>query len=341
MPPAALDRRGRRASAGAACRRRRRSPSASSLDPGDRGARPGGAPGRRTAGSPSASVATEVTVWSKVSRLTRVRVPPPASVTVAGRERQRAPVDDQRGRAGADAAACAGGGAAVRRQGGRRRQGQHRGPPTSHARGRPRRVCAIRSADARPRTPASPARVRCSYPVLAMIAAARRGAESNHGPHHIQSKEIAHAVAQHSRTAVAVACAVTLGAAPLLVHTAATAKTRRGRHPVHHHQGRQADDHRPRGQGPATPAASRSTSRARGAAEIVMFDRGYEDEDLEKDLKAADKGDIKALKRALANTTSSAASRPVAAAPSCCRGPASTPSSPSPHAASPTSEQVR
>ena len=41
-----------------------------------------------------------------------------------------------------------------------------------------------------------------------------------------------------------------------------------------------------------------------------MFARGYDDRDFEKDLEAADKGDIKALKRALANTSSSGASSP-------------------------------
>lgn len=41
--------------------------------------------------------------------------------------------------------------------------------------------------------------------------------------------------------------------------------------------------------------------KGRGAAEIVKFDRGYEDREFKRDLKAANKGDIKALKRAIAN----------------------------------------
>ena len=42
--------------------------------------------GTRTSnsGAPCGSVATDVTVWSKVSRLTRVSVPPPASTTTSG-----------------------------------------------------------------------------------------------------------------------------------------------------------------------------------------------------------------------------------------------------------------
>ncbi|PUA80357.1 hypothetical protein C7S10_14610 [Nocardioides currus] len=40
-----------------------------------------------------------------------------------------------------------------------------------------------------------------------------------------------------------------------------------------------------------------------GSAEIVMFKGDYDARDLAKDVAASDKGDIKALKRALANTT--------------------------------------
>ena len=43
--------------------------------------------------------------------------------------------------------------------------------------------------------------------------------------------------------------------------------------------------------------------KGKGAAEIVMFKQGYDAKDLAKDVAATDKGDIKALKRALANTT--------------------------------------
>ncbi|KRF00098.1 hypothetical protein ASG88_11960 [Nocardioides sp. Soil777] len=43
--------------------------------------------------------------------------------------------------------------------------------------------------------------------------------------------------------------------------------------------------------------------KGRGSAEIAMFDRGYDYRDFSKDAAAADKGNMKALKRALANTT--------------------------------------
>lgn len=103
------------------------------------------------------------------------------------------------------------------------------------------------------------------------------------------------------RTAVAVACAVTLGAAPLLVHTTATAKTAEaatqsitikvakktikviGANGLH--------------------AGRVQLAMKGGSAEVVMFKRGYDIKDLTKDVAAADKGDIKSLKRALKNTT--------------------------------------
>lgn len=104
------------------------------------------------------------------------------------------------------------------------------------------------------------------------------------------------------RTAVAVACTVTLGAGPLLVDTAATAKTANAaiqsitikvakktinvRGAAGLHAGRVKVD-----------------VKGAGAAEIVMFEPGYDVKDLMKDVAAVDKGDIKALKRALAKTT--------------------------------------
>jgi hypothetical protein len=109
------------------------------------------------------------------------------------------------------------------------------------------------------------------------------------------------------RTALAMACAVTLGAAPLLVHTTATAKTA--------------------GAAEAAEAATRSITikvakrnitvrgarglhagrvkvevKGRGAAEIIRFDRGYDIRDFRKDVAAVEKGNVKALKRALAHT---------------------------------------
>jgi hypothetical protein len=108
------------------------------------------------------------------------------------------------------------------------------------------------------------------------------------------------------RTAVAVACAVTLGAAPLLVHTTATAKTAEA--------------------GEAAEAAIQSITikvakrainvrgargldagrvkvevKGAGTAEIVRLARGYKDREFKRDLAAASKGNIKALKRFVRN----------------------------------------
>lgn len=104
------------------------------------------------------------------------------------------------------------------------------------------------------------------------------------------------------RTAVAVACAVTLGAAPLLVHTTATAKTAEAAIQS------------------ITIKVAKKTITVRGAnglhagrvevdvkgvatAEILMFSRGYDTADFNKDVRAFDKsGDIRALRRAIAHT---------------------------------------
>jgi hypothetical protein len=43
--------------------------------------------------------------------------------------------------------------------------------------------------------------------------------------------------------------------------------------------------------------------RGKGTAEIIMFDRGYSYRTFRKDVAAVDKGDMKALKRAIARTT--------------------------------------
>lgn len=106
------------------------------------------------------------------------------------------------------------------------------------------------------------------------------------------------------RSAVAVACAVTLGAAPLLVHTTATARTAEAseaairsitikvaKTAIHVRGARGLDAGR-----------VKVEVKGRGTAEIVMFDRGYEFRDFRKDVAAFEKGSIKALKRALAHT---------------------------------------
>ena len=77
-------------------------------------------------------------MWSKVSRLTRVSVPPPARVTVAGRELQRAPIDDQRGRSGGGHGGCARTRRPRRERRARRHQGQDdAGHRPARPRGRP------------------------------------------------------------------------------------------------------------------------------------------------------------------------------------------------------------
>lgn len=104
------------------------------------------------------------------------------------------------------------------------------------------------------------------------------------------------------RTAVAVACAVTLGAAPLLVHTAATSKTAEAAiQSITIKVAKQAITVR----GARGLDAGRVKVEVRGAgtAEIFMFDRGYDIADFNKDVRAFDKkGDIKALKHAIAHT---------------------------------------
>lgn len=103
-----------------------------------------------------------------------------------------------------------------------------------------------------------------------------------------------------TRTAVAIACAVTLGAAPLLVHTAASSKTAEAAiHSITIKVAKQAIT--VRGAKGMHAGRVHVDVKGAGAAEIVKFARGYEDGEFQKDLKAANKGDIKALKRALAN----------------------------------------
>lgn len=103
------------------------------------------------------------------------------------------------------------------------------------------------------------------------------------------------------RTAVAIVSAVTLGAAPLLVHTTATARTAEAAiQSITIKVAKKTINV----QGANGLRAGRVKVDSKGgSSEIVMFKRGYDAKDLAKDIAALDKGDIKALKRALANTT--------------------------------------
>jgi len=104
------------------------------------------------------------------------------------------------------------------------------------------------------------------------------------------------------RTAVAVSCAVTLGAAPLLVHTAATSKTAEAAiQSITIKVAKKAITIR--GARGLDAGRVKVQVKGRGTAEIVMFDRGYDMRDFKKDVARVDKGNIKALKRALAKTT--------------------------------------
>jgi hypothetical protein len=103
------------------------------------------------------------------------------------------------------------------------------------------------------------------------------------------------------RTAVAAACAVTLGAAPLLVHTAATARTAEAATQSITIKVTKTDI-TVRGARGLDAGRVRVAVTGRGVAEIVMFDRGYDYGDFRKDIAKVDKGDIKALKHAIAHT---------------------------------------
>jgi hypothetical protein len=106
------------------------------------------------------------------------------------------------------------------------------------------------------------------------------------------------------RTAVAVACAVTLGAAPLLVHTTATAKTAEAAEAAIQSITIKVAKRACLVRGARGLHAGRVkvAVKGHGAAEIIRFDRGYDMRDFKRDVRAVDKGNIKALKRALAHT---------------------------------------
>lgn len=106
------------------------------------------------------------------------------------------------------------------------------------------------------------------------------------------------------RTAVAVACAVTLGAAPLLVHTTATAKTAEAAEAAIQSITIKVAKRAiiVRGARGLDAGRVKVEVKGRGTAEILMFDRGYDFRDFRKDVAAFEKGDIKALKSAIAHT---------------------------------------
>jgi hypothetical protein len=107
-----------------------------------------------------------------------------------------------------------------------------------------------------------------------------------------------------ARTGIAVACVSTLVAAPLLVPTASTASTARAEAAMKSITIKVAKKAiTVRGAKGLHAGRVRVDVKGRGTAEIVMFDRGYDVQDFMKDVGAFErKNDIKALKRALANT---------------------------------------
>lgn len=105
------------------------------------------------------------------------------------------------------------------------------------------------------------------------------------------------------RTTVAVACVVTLGAAPLLIHTTATAAQEQGAAVSSITIKVAKKTINVRGANDLRAGRVKVEVKGAGVAEIVMFKRGYDIDDLMKDVAAANQGDIKALKHALANTT--------------------------------------
>jgi hypothetical protein len=111
------------------------------------------------------------------------------------------------------------------------------------------------------------------------------------------------------RSAVAVACTVTLGAAPLLVHTTATAQTAAAAEAAE-----AAEAATPsitirvakkainvRGARGLRAGRVKVEVKGRGVAEIVRFAPGYEDREFKRDFAAAGKGNVKALKKVLRN----------------------------------------
>jgi CO dehydrogenase/acetyl-CoA synthase epsilon subunit len=106
------------------------------------------------------------------------------------------------------------------------------------------------------------------------------------------------------RTAVAVACAAALGAAPLLVHTTATAKTAEAAEAAIQSITIKVAKRAiiVRGARGLDAGRVKVAVKGRGTAEIIMFDRGYDYRDFKRDVAAVEKGNIKALKRALAHT---------------------------------------
>lgn len=108
-----------------------------------------------------------------------------------------------------------------------------------------------------------------------------------------------------ARTGIALACASTLVAAPLLVPTTASAapavRAEAALQSITIKVAKKAIT--VRGAKGLDAGRVRVDVKGRGVAEIMMFDKGYDGRDFRKDLAAFErKNDIKALKRFLANT---------------------------------------
>jgi hypothetical protein len=107
-----------------------------------------------------------------------------------------------------------------------------------------------------------------------------------------------------ARAGIAVACASTLVSAPLLVpttSTAAPARTEAAMQSISIKVAKKAIN--VRGAKGLHAGRIKVKVSGKGVAEILMFQDGYEFADFRKDVAASDKGDMKALKRAIARTT--------------------------------------
>jgi hypothetical protein len=118
-------------------------------------------------------------------------------------------------------------------------------------------------------------------------------------PPHI--KESLMRLVRSARAGIAVVCASTLVAAPLLVPTTATAQRAEAAiQSITIKVAKKAITIR--GARGLDAGRVKVQVKGRGTAEIVRFDRGYDMRDFKKDVARVDKGNIKALKRALAHT---------------------------------------
>ncbi|MBA3780538.1 MAG: hypothetical protein H0X12_01620 [Nocardioides sp.] len=103
------------------------------------------------------------------------------------------------------------------------------------------------------------------------------------------------------RGGIAVACTTSLVAAPLLVPLAASAvRAEAAANSMTITVAKRAITIR--GAQGLRAGRVKIHVKGKGTAEILMFDPGYDHADFAKDVAAADKGDVKALRRAIANT---------------------------------------